>query len=51
MCFHCGEIKDDEEVAQMLQCGFIDRIGHGTFIDGMYIYFIITAYNSLINIL
>ena len=34
LCLHCGEVKNDEEITEMLKSGLMDRIGHGTFIFG-----------------
>lgn len=33
LAIHCGEIENDDEILDMINFG-IDRIGHGTFIDG-----------------
>jgi adenosine deaminase len=33
LALHCGEVKNDDEIEVMLKFG-MDRIGHGTFIDG-----------------
>ena len=33
LAFHCGEIQNVDEINAMLDFG-MDRIGHGTFIDG-----------------
>uniref|UniRef100_A0A182V966 Adenosine deaminase domain-containing protein n=1 Tax=Anopheles merus TaxID=30066 RepID=A0A182V966_ANOME len=33
LALHCGEFEDEQEVKEMLALG-VDRIGHGTFIEG-----------------
>ncbi|KFB44391.1 AGAP005158-PA-like protein [Anopheles sinensis] len=38
MALHCGEFEDAQEVKEMLEFG-VDRIGHGTFIEGDHLEF------------
>lgn len=33
LAVHCGEIENDTEIMEMIEFG-VDRIGHGTFIEG-----------------
>lgn len=42
LAIHCGEVENDTEIIGMLKFG-IDRIGHGTFIHGMHMQWLLLS--------
>lgn len=37
MALHCGEVDNEQEISDMLNFG-MDRLGHGTYVNGILIY-------------
>lgn len=50
LCIHCGEVKNNEEITEMLNSGLMDRIGHGTFIFGLIQSLVSLKHSKMFNI-